>query len=373
MKIAVYGIGKVAQGFCDRIEDVCGIEILYFVQTKKTEDYFRDHKVISAEEIDFSEIDYLVIASNIYYEEMIAYLKNLNNGYELYRHKVIQAREWLSEIWENFRSYMPYVSCKVDKDITYISSSEDDGIGGAMFKTGRNFPDDMIYVFFDLTEKYYKSTKRSGEGYFLDIGANIGTTSIYIKKKINENLRIIGFEAGRSNYDLFRINCILNQVEDIKVELLGLSDSNTRKKYRYVAKNSGGSGIVEDDFKGGSEISTIDMMKLDDYLEKKNISPEEISYIWMDTEGHEYEIITGGFKTLQAKKIPLLQEFNAVHYIGKRTLESYCQKIEAIYDFFLDVHEYMSGKINIIPIVQIYDFAKKMKREGKAQTDVFFF
>lgn len=372
MKIAVYGTGKVAQGFCDRIENVKDIEILYFVQTKKTKDYFYAHKVISADEIDYSEIDYLVIASNIYYEEIIAHLKNLNNGYELHRDKVIKAREWLSEIWNNFQCYMPYVSCKVGKDIAYISSSEDDGVGGAIFKTGRNVPDDMIHVFFELTEKYYETTNRAVEGYFLDIGANIGTTSIYVKKKINPDLRIIGFEAGKSNYNLFRINCILNQVEDIKVEWLGLSDSNTRKKYRYVAENSGGSGIVGDDAEG-PEIRIIEMMKLDDYLEENHISAEQIDYIWMDTEGYESEIIGGGFLTLQAKKIPLLQEFNPINYIRRKVLESYCQKIETIYDNFLDVHEYMRGKINIIPTAQIYNLAIKMEKNGKAQTDLFFF
>ena len=224
----------------------------------------------------------------------------------------------------------------------------------------------------DLTEKYYKDSERSGKGYFLDIGANIGTTSIYIKKKINENLHIIGFEAGRYNYDLFRVNCILNQVEDIKAELLGLSDSNTRKKYRYVSFNSGGSGITGDSAEG-SEISTIETMKLDDYLEENHIPAERIDYIWMDTEGHEYEIITGGFKTFKVKKIPLLQEFNAIHYIKAGTLDSYCKKIKTIYDYFMDVHEYMSGKINAIPIGQIYDFALTMEKEGKAQTDLFFF
>ena len=74
MKIAVYGTGKVAQGFCDRIEDVKDIKILYFVQTKKTEDYFRNKKVVLAEEIDYSEIDYLIIASNIYYEEIMKHV-----------------------------------------------------------------------------------------------------------------------------------------------------------------------------------------------------------------------------------------------------------------------------------------------------------
>lgn len=119
MKIAVYGTGKVAQSFYNIIKKK-GIKIVYFVQTKKTAEYFCGYKVISADEIDYSEIDYLVIASNIYYQEMISHLKNLNNGYELNRHKVVKARDCIPKIWESFQNYMPYISCKVDKDIIYI-------------------------------------------------------------------------------------------------------------------------------------------------------------------------------------------------------------------------------------------------------------
>lgn len=45
---------------------------------------------------------------------------------------------------------------------------------------------------------------------------------------------------------------------------------------------------------------------LDDYLASRNISAQDIDYIWMDTEGYESRVIRGAVQTLQTKRIPLL-------------------------------------------------------------------
>lgn len=67
-----------------------------------------------------------------------------------------------------------------------------------------------------------------------------------------------------------------------------------------------------------------------------------------------------------------MQEFNPVAYFKKNALELYCLNIEKIYQYFLDVNEYIAGKENIMQISQIYDFAIKMIESGRAQTDLFF-
>lgn len=372
MKIAIYGTGEVARSFCamleKRNEDV---EIVYFMQTEKSLDTFLGKKVISLKKMEYADFDYLVIASNVYYQEMLTCLKNLNNGYEQYKGKVQKYDEWLPVKWEVIKSVMPYQSCKVCEDIVYVSLSQDEIIPRYMFETGRNFSDIMIDTFFRLTDEYFPGLAKD-RGYFLDIGANIGTTSIYVKKKINSSLQVIGFEPCKSNFDLFRVNCILNQAEDIRAEWIGLSNENIRKKYKYNIHNSGSSRIVEDDAEG-EFVSTVQVEKLDDYLKENDILPEDIGYIWMDTEGHESEILEGAAETLNARKIPLLQEFNPIEYHKNNTLNMYCKNIIGIYDNFLDVNEYMKGCKNIYMANQIYDFAMGMEEHGIVQTDLFFF
>lgn len=375
MKIAVYGAGKVAERFCRRCENAGeSMDIVYFVQTEKTMDHFQGKKVIAAQEIDYSQFDNLIIASDKYFDEILSFLKKLDKGFELYKDKIMRYSDLYLRRWENARTVMPYISCKVCKDIVYITTSEDRAIAMPMIKTGYNFSENLIKAFFSMTAQYYgtKGVAKGFNGYFLDIGANIGTTSIYVKKKINHNLHIIGFEPGKSNYDLFRVNCILNQTEDIKAEPFGLSNTNTTKKYWYNVTNSGGSSLTGDESEG-ENISTVNVMKLDDYLNGNKISPYDIEYIWMDAEGHESYILEGAMETLTAKKIPLLQESSPISYYKQGRLEKYCNSIAQIYDGFIDVHEYINGQINPMPIAQIHDFAMRMIKENKIATDLFFY
>lgn len=93
----------------------------------------------------------------------------------------------------------------------------------------------------------------------------------------------------------------------------------------------------------------------------------------MDTEGHESEVLEGAMGTLLAKKIPLLQEFSPVSYREQDSLEKYCKNIVKIYDNFIDVREYVNRQIKSMPIAQIHDFAMRMIKENKAQTDLFFY
>lgn len=371
MKIAVYGIGEVAETFCSVLNKrKDSAEIVYFIQTEKSRDSYLGKRVISLKEMQYSDFDFLVIASNVYYQEMLTCLKNLNNGYERYKDKVKKYDEWLPIKWEVIKGVMPIQSCKVSGGIVYAALSEDEIIPRYMFETGRNFSDVMIETFLGLAKNYYPELKKE-DGYFLDIGANIGTTSIYVKKKMKK-ARVIGFELCRSNYDFFRINCILNKTEDIKAELLGLSNTAERKTYFYNPQNSGGSKILGDNV-DSQVTNTVQVMKLDDYLKENNILPEDIGYIWMDTEGHEAEIIEGAAETLKAKRIPLLQEFNPIEYRKKNMLAAYCENMQRVYGHFLDVNEYIKGDKNTFQIDHIYDFAMEMERQEKVQTDLFFF
>lgn len=319
-----------------------------------------------------------MISSDQYYGEIINNLKKLNDEYDIYKDKIVSYSAFKEELfgdelrkWDNVKNIMPYRACKVDEDIVYLSLSEDCFLLDNMFMSGQSFSGDLIEAFFILTQKYFTG-KLENKGYFLDIGANIGTTSVYVKKKVCNNLSVIGFEPDKLNYDIFRVNCILNQVEDIKAELCGLSNTNGKKKLKRVKSNLGGSIIVNDN-EEGKDINTITTRRLDDYLKEENIMSDDIDYIWIDAEGHECEIIEGAIETLKMKKIPLLQEFNPVIYYGKNMLESFCANISKVYDNFIDANEYMAGNGKVMSTDILYSFGLRMKENKKKQTDLFFF
>lgn len=360
MKIAIYGIGNLGEAVLSSLQQAkYPPEIVYFVRTKKNQEFFHGIPVVSVEEICYDDFDYLVLASFTNTHEMIAALKKLHNGYERHSSKVVSFGELCARLTKN----MPYYSCRVEPDLVYIGRQDDLCIPAYMSLTERNWSDDMIDAFFELTRKYYPENATDTDGYFLDIGANIGTTSIYVEKKVRQPLKIIGFEPGQSNYDLFRVNCILNHSSRITAEMLGLSDVTREATYRYVAANSGSSSIIEDhDFAPGD--SVVNVARLDDYLTDRQISPQQVSYIWMDVEGHEAQVIAGAMETLQAKKIPLLQEFNPEDYRLQNTGTVYFDNMKRVYSSFIDVSDYLAGKSQVYSISELPDIGR---------TNLFFF
>ena len=274
---------------------------------------------------------------------------------------------------ESFDSCGPYKSvCTFqDGDISYIYTSADTKIGPSM-KDGYNYSGESINAFFELTERFYPTMEIQQEhGVFFDIGANIGTTSLYVKKQIGKSMRVIGFECGKTNYDIFRINCILNDAEDIVAEYAGCSNVTRKARYRYVSDNPGGSHIVSNEDPNGMEDVTL--TRLDDYCKSKGIHPNEINYIWIDVEGHEPEVLDGMRAILAIKKIPLFHEFSPKHYQTVGSLDMYCSVVSQYYRNFIDVNEYISGTEKQRSVSEIEAFAQEMIDSGKNQTDLFLF
>lgn len=372
MKIAIYGTGMRAGFFFHKIMENKNIEIMYFVQSKVTVNSWNGYNVIPVEKIKWTDFEFLVIATDLYFDEIVRHIENTVGG-DL-PDKVIKYDVFEEKIWDFARNCTPYFSCKVCDNIVFISNSEDTVIPKTMYISGDVFSQHIIDVFFELAQKYCGYEINSMTGIFLDIGANIGTTSVYVKKKINDKLKVIGFEIAKQNYDMFRVNCIINRVEDIQVECLGLSDEKCMCRYNYGGRNSGGTRVKEisTDFSGNDD-NTACMTTLDEYMLEHSIEAEAIDYIWMDTEGHESQIISGAMKTLMKKSIPLLQEYNPMDYIAQNTMEAYLTNIKNVYSSFICIDEYLKNDINVYSTDELERFTGEMLAIGVKQADLFFF
>ena len=379
MKVAVYGTGNYALRLIKYLEETkfrtnimnqqqWSYEIVYFVESNPKKNSFLDKKVICARDINWSDFDFLVIAIKGY-EEIIAYLKDEIESYEQNIKKVVHSVEFTYNMRGPYSTY-PYQCVNVNKgELKFLYNTKDRIVSEAMLATGRAYPDDLIDLFFSLTRQYYGERR----GVFLDIGANIGTTSIYVKKIVNPELRVIGIECGKENYNLFRINCILNNAEDIEIEEIGFSNYNGTGKYIYNETNSGNSCVINESI-NQRNLDDVSLTTLDEYIKDKNIGSGDIGYIWMDTEGHESEIIEGAKNTLSNSRIPLMQEFNYRDYIKKGLFDSYLNNIGKIYTSFIDARYYLKSNEMIIKnVYELKDYSEWMNNSGREQTDLFFF
>lgn len=385
MKIAIYGIGNYALRLLRRLEDtkmrtqIMGSQqwdysVVYFIESVPSQQSFYGKRIIEANQINWDDFDFLVVALK-QYETILEYLKNNVKGYKNNKAKIVHSVEFASNMQQN-AAVSPYTSCIVNGELKFLFDTMDKVIGEDMLAKKHTWSEPLIRTFFCLAQKYCGYSDECLKGkIFFDIGANIGTTAIFVKKIINPELRVIGIEAGRENYNLFRINCILNDVEDIETVEMGLSNSSGTKKYIYSNSNPGGSYVVNEcEGSYAENISNVLMKTFDEFCMGRGINSNDIAYVWLDTEGAESEIIDGGMKTLSAKKVPLLQEYNPMIYQQKGTYDKYLNNMRTLYSNFIDVGYYLSSNIKEIKdISELEKYTEMLIKKGKLQTDLFFY
>lgn len=192
----------------------------------------------------------------------------------------------------------------------YIFDIEDRIIPFDMCLKGVTWASDEMELFVSLCKEKYGYDINDG-GVFLDIGANIGTTSIWMDKKAKGALEIHAFEAVPSTYRLLKANGALNG-DHIIPHNVALSNAEQELSMFIFPDNNGRNQVVsrENADRFTNEIIKVKAYNLDDYLEREGINYDDIKYIWMDVEGHEPNIIEGMQKLLSHHRIPIFMEFS---------------------------------------------------------------
>lgn len=173
---------------------------------------------------------------------------------------------------------------------------------------------ETMHYFFDLMKEHYHIdiTDCSGK-YFLDIGANIGTTSIYVKKRIAPNMKILAFEPVKENCRQFLCSCALNDLQMGKdfvlVNAAVSSENSTGEIMLSPEGNWGDNRVVKNsNFDAKWQTEKIKTLRLDNWLEENNISHSDINCAWMDVQAHEAFVIEGGINLFSKNSIPMIME-----------------------------------------------------------------
>lgn len=382
MRIVIYGVGNKAEWFFDRIYGKNEPMISGVVDSYRNDDVFHGYIVHKPNELDELEpFDYIVVAT-VYYEDVKRVIQNAYG--DKYKDKVIHYSDYCEKIF-TIHEYSPYSSVKTEENLVFLYDARDRGLGPDMHQSGKVYSDTEMDIFLELADKYYGMKKE--HRFFLDVGANIGTTSIYIKRK-HPRWKIVAVEPGRETYTLLRANCILNEMDDIVCIKAGLSSKTAIENWRFCPENPGASAIVTQDDRvlsyavplGGGIVTSMDscsnekvkMMTISDLFEETNITQEDEVYLWIDTQGFEPQIITGGLDYLIKKDIPLFQEFNPGIYKINGNWEQYIEEISTVYRNFIDCKRYLEGKEEVLSISEIREYGKKVENTELGFTNLFF-
>jgi len=153
-------------------------------------------------------------------------------------------------------------------------------------------------VFAELVRNDYglEGIELSPNDTVIDIGANIGMFSIYVKKKFG--CRVIAFEPVPLNFEHFKENILLNGLELSDFELHNIAITDIEGGVVYIGTpeyNTGGSSIYHKcDIQNACKTEI-----LHKYIDNT------CKYLKIDTEGGEYSIIPS-----------ILGELNKFKYLG---------------------------------------------------------
>jgi FkbM family methyltransferase len=163
----------------------------------------------------------------------------------------------------------------------------------------------------------------------LDIGANIGTHTVYALRS-GLFRRVVAVEPAPANAALFRANMALNRTaERVSLHQAAAGTSPGTTRLHLDEANHGAHSLHRSELPRSVEVPVV---RLDEILKAEAISLAEIGMIWIDTEGSEIECL-GGMPEAAAAGIPLALEFNAAKYGQDRTA-AFCRELATHYRSF---------------------------------------
>lgn len=113
------------------------------------------------------------------------------------------------------------------------------------------------------------------KGLFLDIGANIGTTTVHVAKHMGPGLQVMAFEPDRLNFQLLTANCEQNGCGNVNLCNTALSNQSGVMELQVFDYNRGKCKLVTDnstekqkaDKPKTVQTETVPVISLDDYLQ----------------------------------------------------------------------------------------------------------
>lgn len=240
----------------------------------------------------------------------------------------------------------------------------------SLFGKSNHLPD-----FFRLSEQHHGIQT----GVFLDVGANIGTSSIQASEFANVD-RCIALEPSSQSYALLMANIFLNRLQDkvfahkcaageiqatnkLRLSPLGSGDDRLRKGGHSVDFEW---GSVGGDLMQTEDVSTV---VIDEFLDKEL---GDIRYVWIDVQGYEYYVLKGCDRLLSRDDISVQIEYWPHGLMETHSLELLNQYLAENFSGYVDMNEYAETGGGRYDIGEISSLADKLTRVNKNFcTDLF--
>ena len=179
----------------------------------------------------------------------------------------------------------------------------------------------------DLTD-FLASRLRPGDG-FIDVGANVGYFTLQASRLVGPSGAVVAIEASPSIFRMLEANLALNDVTNVRVVNVAVSDRpGLVRLFRGPADNIGGSTLLDDGTQGATFESEVKALPLGDILVGDEWRRARV--VKIDVEGSEALVATGMASLLGEAR----QDLEVVMEIAPRMLEKRGKQPDEIIGLF---------------------------------------
>ncbi|MGI8984571.1 MAG: FkbM family methyltransferase, partial [Acidimicrobiales bacterium] len=253
---------------------------------------------------------------------------------------------------------------RIREGIWYYVSTDDYGPSRIVFRQG-SYDQDIMSRTLEIAGGYVGRTPLLDGRIFVDIGANIGTSTIPALKVFGA-ARAVSIEPAVENYKLLRCNLIANEIED-RVHALraAVSDQQGSGTFEWAEGDWGdhrvrvGTGLP-DGPSHESDRSTVavPLKRFDDLVTEIPIELPRVGIVWMDVQGHEGHVLAGA-ASLRSSDVPVAIEYWPYGLRRADGLHLLHELIAADYRTVVDVRASMAGAPAELPAADVASLADR--------------
>jgi FkbM family methyltransferase len=193
-----------------------------------------------------------------------------------------------------------YLAVKKGRDLVFLLPTVDRGIALEVF-VKRGSRNDMKILGRAVRALDRAGVARPPDPVFVDVGANIGTTTIMALRR-RGFATAVAIEPWGENFRTLRLNLVANNLDDrVKVFQVAASDVEGDVWLEVSPLSSGCHRIGS----SSEEAFRVEAVTLDGLVARGAINPERVGLLWMDTQGHEASVLQGASKLLEVS-VPLV-------------------------------------------------------------------
>jgi FkbM family methyltransferase len=168
----------------------------------------------------------------------------------------------------------------------------------------------------DSAVELLRSAGRLAGAVFVDVGAHIGTHTIYALRT-GRFARAIAFEPEPRNARLLTMNLEVNGLGQraLLVHKAAGAAASTGMLHLHP-RNTGAHSIGAPPSLDADATVAVPIVRVDDELDALGVPLSDVGLIWIDVEGHE-PMVLEGMTRLIARSVPLAFEFNPSRYTAQ--------------------------------------------------------